>query len=310
LSWDGVSGATTYEIQYRITTDTRGKDIADGKNKNLWITQIIEYTETTATIAGLNANTGYQFQVRAVNAVGKSDWSVASATTKTIAAVVTVENPDLTKAKFSAKPKAFGASAADSATITWGVAADATSYIIAYTIPSGMKGVPGITVSKVLTGNELATATNVGMVTYRIEGLKSSASYKVSIVAKNSSGTTTKAATATVKTLKVDAPTKLASSKAVKPTGDTVNLTWSPPKSGIGSANGYIVEVWAPPASKGAVPQLIQVIWVDKGSTSQEIKDLNRATKYTFRLTTSTGSSIEDRGIESAVANKVISTAK
>jgi hypothetical protein len=245
-----------------------------------------------------------------VNAVGKSDWSATSTVRKASAAAENVVNPDLTKAKFSAKPKAFGATVADSATLTWGAVANATSYVLTYTIPSGMKGVPGITISKILTGNELAAATNVGMVTYTIAGLKSSTSYKVSIVAQNASGTTTKAVTATVKTLKIAAPTKLASSNTVS----SINLTWQPPKTGLGNANGYIIEVWAPPVIKGTAPQLVQVMWVAKDSTSKEIKDLNRATKYTFRLTTSTGNGIEslvlDRGIESTVASKTISTAK
>jgi len=99
-----------------------------------------------------------------------------------------------------------------------------------------------------------------------------------------------------------------------KPTVDTINLTWSPPKKGIDNANGYIVEVWAPPANKGAAPTLVDVIWVDKNTTSLDVKALKAKTKYTFRLTTSTGSGIDglvlDRGIESAVASKVISTAK
>ena len=192
---------------------------------------------------------------------------------------------------------------------------NATSYVLTYTIPSGVKGMPGITITKVLTGAELVAATDGTAVTYKIEGLKSSTTYKVSIFAQNASGTTTKAVTATVKTLKIAAPIKLASDKNAKPTVSSINLTWSPPKGGLGDdANGYIVEVWAPPASKGAAPELVQVIWVDKNVTSTEIKDLEKKTKYTFRLTYSTGSGLDgavlDRSIESAVASKVISTAK
>ena len=58
----------------------------------------------------------------------------------------------------------------------------------------------------------------------------------------------------------------------------------------------------------------VQVIWVDKDTTSLEIKDLEKKTKYTFRLTYTTGSGLDDvvldRGIESAVVSKVITTAK
>ena len=300
-----------------LTTNAKGKSIADSKNKNQWVTQIIEITSPSVTVTGLKANTGYQFQVRAVNESGKSDWSAIStvAAAKTTSAIATAEAPDLKKAKF-AKPKAVpDTTTADSATITWATVANATSYVLTYTIPSGVKGVPGTTITKVLTGEELANATN-DKVTYKIEGLKSSTTYKVSIFAQNASGTTTKTVSVKVKTLKIAAPTKLASSKTVKPTVSTINLTWQPPKKGFGvdGVNGYIVEVWAPPASKGVEPELVQVVWVDKDTTSLEIKDLEKKTKYTVRLTYTTGSGLDglvlDRGIESAVANKVITTAK
>jgi hypothetical protein len=311
LSWNAVLGATTYEIQYRITTDAKGNPLAPNKlEKQLWVTQIIEITTPAVTITGLKANVGYQFQVRAVNVIGKSDWSAISTATRTAEPQITAENPDLAKAKFSTKPKAAGMGTASSAIVSWGSVPGATSYVITYTIPSGVKGVPGTTISKVLTGE----AASGGMITYTIEGLKSSLSYKVSIVAQNASGTTTKAVTVTAKTLKVAAPTKLASNKSAN-THSSILLTWQPPKTGLGNAKGYVIEVWAPAASKGAVPELVQVLWADGSEFSKEVKDLQGgATKYTFRLTTSTGSGLEgfvvDRGIESAVASKVISTAK
>jgi hypothetical protein len=299
LKWDAVSGATTYEIRYRITTDAKGKNITDSKNKNLWVTQLIVIDSSSVTVTGLKADTGYQFQVRAVNAIGKSNWSQESTAAKTIAAVVTAENPDLTKAKFGTKPKAVpNTTAVDSATLSWGVVANATSYVITYTIPSGVKGVPGTTISKVLTGDELTAATNGTMVTYQIEGLKSGTSYKVSIVAKNASGTTTKAATAKVKTVKVAAIKKVSVVNAKTKTtisSITLKVQAGIVPVGFGAVEGYIVQVYAPKLKGMTEPPLIKTEFFTKAEleSGQAINGLQASTKYTF-VVAATNSSKED----------------
>jgi hypothetical protein len=332
VSWDAVPGATTYEIRYRITTNAKGTALLTEKQlaTQIWVTQLVEYNSADGVaIEGLIANTGYQFQVRAVNAVGKSGWSIASTaslTAKTTAATTSGAD-DLTKAKFSTKPKAApGTAAVDSVTVTWGVVPNATAYVITYTIPSGMKGVSDTTVSKVLTGNELVAATSGTMVTHKIEGLKSSVSYKVSIVAKSATGTTTKAAAVTVKTVAapaikkvsvVDAKTKTTiSSITLKVQAGTV-------PAGFGDVGGYIVQVYASKLKGMTEPPLVKTVFFTRAeleaATGQVIGGLAASTKYTFVVMATdkdeTGALMTDGTIRdgqklSAVKSIAASTAK
>jgi len=290
VSWDAVAGATSYEIRYRLTTNASGKEIVASKwATQVWITQNMEIFSSSITLTGLNANAGYQFQVLAVNDLGKSDWSAVSETVRTKNVEISEENPDLTKVKFSAKPKAAGLSAVDHAVISWGVVEHAISYVITYTIPSGMKGVRGTTISKVLTGEELIAATSEDgkMILCTIDGLKSSASYKISIVANNASGTTTKAVSTTVKTTKVSAIKKVSVVNArTNTTISSITLKVTPGTGTLPSdftVGGYIVQVFAPKPKSGEWLPVVTVAYnKNELEAGQAIEGLLASTKYTF----------------------------
>ena len=63
VSWNASARASTYNIQYRVA------------GTSSWTAGPTGVTITSATVNGLNPNTIYNFQVRAVNTGGSSAWS-------------------------------------------------------------------------------------------------------------------------------------------------------------------------------------------------------------------------------------------
>jgi len=63
LKWDAVDNATGYEVQYRKTGDEDGT--------------VVPVSGTSTTVTDLDDDTVYEFQVRAVNAISESEWSVS-----------------------------------------------------------------------------------------------------------------------------------------------------------------------------------------------------------------------------------------
>ncbi|MCL2303863.1 MAG: fibronectin type III domain-containing protein [Planctomycetaceae bacterium] len=63
LSWTASEDTTGYEVQYCV------------EGTDLWRTANVVVTGTTATVSHLTPGTAYEFQVRATNEAGDSDWS-------------------------------------------------------------------------------------------------------------------------------------------------------------------------------------------------------------------------------------------
>jgi hypothetical protein len=198
---------------------------------------------------------------------------------------------------------------ADSGKISWVPTADVDSYVVTYTVPSGLKGVPGTTVqlvipkSAITTGGPIASpfgecnlVVEGGRLTLTINGLRASASYKVSIVAKDAGGFTTKAMNATVKTAAVAPIKKLIVNKA-KTT--TTAAEFSIQLGGNHHAwastfaiGGYIIQVYRPAVKAvGEVgPQLVQTLY-SSGTDPIDLAGLRAATKYTVVVTATTATS-------------------
>lgn len=64
-SWNAINGATSYEVQYRRTTDAA----------NVW-TSITTQAAVRTTTLPLAYGVGYQARIRAINSGGESSWSV------------------------------------------------------------------------------------------------------------------------------------------------------------------------------------------------------------------------------------------
>jgi hypothetical protein len=139
-----------------------------------------------------------------------------------------------------------------------------------------------------------------GRLTLTINGLRASTSYKVSIVAKDAGGFTTKAMNATVKTAAV-APIKKI---VVNKTMTTVNSVGfritdgGKVEGGFGTVGGYIVQVYGPKPKGGVQPILKTLYFQGESLKTDKVFnkdllgfDLLAKTKYTFVVTATTATS-------------------
>ncbi len=109
VSWGAVTGATSYNLQYKATS------------ASTWTT--VSVAGTSSNLTGLTAGTSYQFQVQTVCSGGSSSYSTASTFTTLTACGV---------------PASLTASAitTSGATLSWGAVTGATSYNLQYKLSS------------------------------------------------------------------------------------------------------------------------------------------------------------------------------
>ena len=204
LKWTAVTDATSYEIRYKKTEETT------------WSTPSTH--SSPATITGLTAETAYDFQIRAVNAGGESDWSASvSATTDKEGTVVT---PPAAPENFAVD----GTPTHNSVTLKWDSVANTT-----YTLTYGEQGTPE-TGWKTLTFTAIASTAKA-----TVCALSAGKVYDFKLTTKVN-GVTSLAATATATTDTAAGkepaaePTKVAKPKADKAKAgvSSVTLTWQP----------------------------------------------------------------------------------
>ena len=97
LSWGAVTGATHYDARYR-DRDAEGSDLPGS-----W-SQTNSISGTSQTFSGLTASTRYEFEVRAGNAAGDSDWSPSRNGTTTAAPTPTPTPTPVPTPELSASP--------------------------------------------------------------------------------------------------------------------------------------------------------------------------------------------------------------
>ncbi|MFY7883534.1 MAG: fibronectin type III domain-containing protein, partial [Dolichospermum sp.] len=128
ISWTAVSGATSYNVQYKLSTATT------------WTT--LTASTTSSTLTGLTAGSMYNFQIQAVCASGTSSYVASSFTTATAA---TCGNPTgLTATSITTT----------GATLGWTAVSGATSYNIQYKLSTATTWTTttATTNSKAITG--------------------------------------------------------------------------------------------------------------------------------------------------------------
>ena len=203
----------SYDLQYREGTSG---NFTNGPQN---------VTGTSAAIGSLAADTSYEVQVRATNAEGDGDWSVAG-TGRTTATSVPGAPTGLTAT-------ASGTTAID---LSWSApASTGGSAITGYKIEVSSDGGS--------SWSDLVANTSNTTTTYAHTGLTAGATrhYRVSAINANGTGTASNVASATTGTTVPGAPTGLSATAS----GTTaINLSWSAPASTGGSAiTGYKIEV-------------------------------------------------------------------
>ena len=239
LEWNSVDIATGYEIQYR----------ADG-DFELWEGSPI--TGTSATIGGLDASTPYEFQIRAVNGDGESDWSESIFVTTVI---------PLNLPGYITSP----GKTANTVTLAWNTVSNASGYEIQYKTENA-------TVWD--TWTEITT-------TAIIDGLTPNTTYEFQVRALGIGDyTDSDWAPAT--------PLTVTTNKAVLaiPTGVTVNagttagtltVSWNE----VGNASGYVIQ-YAIDATF-TIGVKTQTVASDTGTTAN-IESLTPGTLYYVRV--------------------------
>ena len=203
----------SYDLQYRAGTSG---NFTNGPQN---------VTGTSAAIGSLAADTSYEVQVRATNAEGDGDWSVAG-TGRTTATSAPGAPTGLTAT----------ASGTTAINLSWSApASTGGSAITGYKIEVSPNGTSSWT-DQVANTNSTAT-------TYAHTGLAAGDTrhYRVSAINTNGAGTASNVDSATTGTTVPGAPTGLTATAS----GTTaINLSWSAPASTGGSAiTGYKIEV-------------------------------------------------------------------
>ena len=207
----------TYDLQYRAGTSG---NFTNGPQN---------VTGTSAAIGSLAADTSYEVQVRATNAEGAGDWSVAG-TGRTSATSAPGAPTGLTAT-------ASGTTAID---LSWSApASTGGSAITGYKIEVSPNGTSSWTDQVANTNSTATTYAHTGL------GGGTTRHYRVSAINANGAGTASNVANATTATAPgataPGAPTGLTATAS----GTTaINLSWSAPGSTGGSAiTGYRIEV-------------------------------------------------------------------
>ena len=240
----------SYDLQYRAGTSgnfTNGPQTVTG---------------TSAAIGSLAADTSYEVQVRATNAEGDGDWSVAG-TGRTTA----------TSAPGAPTGLSATASGTTAINLSW-TAPGSTggSAITGYKIEVSPNGTSGWTDQVANTGNATTTYAHTGL------AAGATRHYRVSAINANGAGTASNVDSATTDATVPDAPTGLTATAS----GATqIDLSWTAPASTGGSAiTGYKIEV-SPNGTSGWTDQVANT---NSTATTYEHTGLAAGTTRHYRV--------------------------
>jgi hypothetical protein len=252
LTWNSVSGATSYQVQFWSPTN------------NDWRTDNDYRTGTSYISTGLRQHPSWRFRVRAVNSEGFSSW-----TEVTYVKPTSTQSPPST-IQIPSPPSVTVTSAStnhNSARLSWNAVLTATSYQVQFWSPSG---------------NEWRTDTDYRSGTsYVSTGLVNRPSWSFRVRAVNSAGVSswtevvfvipTSAQTTTPATPSI--PTGLT---AVSANADhsSARLSWN----AVSNATSYQVQFWSPSGNEWRTDNDY------RSGTTYVSTGLNQHSSWTFRV--------------------------
>ena len=240
----------SYDLQYRAGTSG---NFTNGPQN---------VTGTSAAIGSLAADTSYEVQVRATNAEGDGDWSVAG-TGRTTA----------TSAPGAPTGLSATASGTTAINLSWSApASTGGSAITGYKIEVSPNGTSGWTDQVADTSSTTTTYAHTGLAP------GDTRHYRVSAINTNGSGTPSNVDSATTATTVPGAPTGLTATAS----GTTqIDLSWTAPASTGGSAiTGYKIEV----SSNGGSSWTDQVANTNSTATTYAHTGLGGGTTRHYRV--------------------------
>jgi|GEM_PF-829739 len=252
LFWKPAVGAISYEVEYLSPTSNGWKADPDYKDK----------TSTSYKTTGLGAKV-YQFRVRAVNSVGKSDW----VTITYDGAKDTSNSEPATKPN---KPSGFIMIRAsdETARVYWKAVYNATYYEVQYLSPTSNVWKTDLDYKDKTSTSYMTTGLGAKVYQFRVRAVNpKGASDWVTITYDNTNGTSS-----SVPTTKPNNPTGL----TMRSTGKTTaRVSWNT----VSNATSYEVQYFSPTSNGWKTDP----DYKDKTSTSYITTELV-AKKYEFRV--------------------------
>ena len=322
----GLTAGRFYIIQYGVERGTESKPRAPStwmtwSNDSVFGHYLVGNTGTV-TIDSLTAGTRYQFRVLEVRYSEGRTTAVRTAWSnilraKTTGSLLVLRDADnrLNNARTANVANRVD-NTTNSVNVSWGSVAHINTYIITYTMPSGIRGVPGTVVQEVVRAIREGEGTNVdanSVLTHTITGLRQNTSYRFSIVGVNENGNATRAVTVTQRTDRAEtwrAPSGLRTEQGTRPTINSVKLAWN----SVLNADKYIVQVWSS-ATRTSAAALVQNITIERvgnapPETTLEVKNLIAGTRYIFAVQAVKDTGTDAEKFETAFASRAISTAR
>jgi titin len=214
VSWSaqtGTNAASTYTLQYRVTGSTA------------WSSSVTGLTQTSYTVSGLQASTGYDFSLIGVNAGGTGPVS-AVVSASTLAAPIAVPG------------QVIGVSASPSSS---------SAIVVAWTGQSGSNAASTYTVQYRITGSTAWSSSVAGITqnSYTVSGLQASTSYDFSVFGVNAGGPGVVSAVASASTMAVviSAPGQVTGVTASVSSSTQIVVSWSG-QIGTNAATSYTLQ--------------------------------------------------------------------
>ncbi|MGL6225684.1 MAG: fibronectin type III domain-containing protein [Thermoguttaceae bacterium] len=233
LQWDAVSDAESYEVRYCI---------AGTEN---WTSAGLTF-DLTATIAGLQSASKYEFQVRARSWAGSSDWAVCEVST-----LVNVPDVPTNLQAENVTP--------DSAKLLWDEVENAISYDLQY---------------RQVGHKNWTVVSGIEELFWNVVDLSSNTTYEFQVRSVTTDCPSDWSDVLSVKTM-IAVPTKPTNFRAVSATAGSVSLQWN---AGLNAAS-YRIEILRPGKTDW------EVLKNSETSLSYVSNGLTANTSYQYRIT-------------------------